>query len=474
MPYIDYFLTSDTDLTKDKLTESELTRSLTANLDLGKDNRTWSKSHLNALKLLLCNAVTHVNQDNNIYIYSRKKKTIPARFNPNEVGYRSLFYVIDKLVEAKILEGFIAQPRSKGNNPKQLSEFTVTQHFIDLAISLGINRQTVSTIAKFHVRLRDTLTDENLEFKDNEYTKHVEHQMSEYCYYLNAHNILLSTENYDLDTGKGITDYGLRGQPIHLYRNYRNYSDHKDYQEDLGKLFNDSGVDINFLLGGRSGGYWQGSKEQHTEDRDYILIDGKKTKKADFPCSHTNLCYREETGHWYQTETHEELLEEGRELEDAYVVAGVPRKISKHMMMLMLNCKGRRAVSNVFNSWIEQKNDDDSDNATDEQVALYNKHVKDKYTNVEIMKLLEAKHKPIKDYLYKGKLGGQIIQWVEANLMHHLAVYFQQAYNIPILTVYDELITWEEEQPMIKDFMFSTTDDELCSRLSLMKQIKNL
>jgi len=402
--------------------------------------------------------------------------------------------VIDKLVEAKILEGFIAPPRSKGNNPKQLSEFTITQHFIDLAISLGINRQTVSTIAKFHVRLRDTLTEQSLEFKHNEYTKHVEHQMSEYCYYLNAHNILLSTENYDLDTGEGITDYGLRGQPIHLYRNYKNYSEHKDYQEDIGKLFNDSGVDINFLFGGRSGGYWQGSKEQHTEDRDYILIDGRKTKKADFPCSHTNLCYREETGHWYQQETYEELKKEGREHEDAYVVGGeesfkytsypsglpkvykgeIPRTITKHMMMLMLNCKGRRAVSGVFNNWIGQKNDDDSKNASDEQVALYNKHVKDKFTNLEIMKLLEAKHKPIKDYLYKGKLGGQIIQWVEANLMHHLAVYFQQAYNFPVLTVYDELITWEEEQPMIKDFMFSTTDDELCSKLSLMKQIKNL
>ena len=60
------------------------------------------------------------------------------------------------------------------------------------------------------------------------------------------------------------------------------------------------------------------------------------------------------------------------------LVAGLPRKISKHMIMLMLNCKGRRAVSNVFNKWIEQKNDDDSDNATDELVTLYNKHVKDK------------------------------------------------------------------------------------------------
>ena len=125
------------------------------------------------------------------------------------IKYNSLFCVIDKLVDSEILEGFIAPPRSKSFNAKLLSEFTITQHSIDLAISLGINRKTVSTIAKFHVRLRDTLTDQNLEFEHNEYTKHIEHQMSEYCYYLNADNILLSTENFDLDTGEALTDCGL-------------------------------------------------------------------------------------------------------------------------------------------------------------------------------------------------------------------------------------------------------------------------
>ena len=468
MPYIDYFLTSDTELTKDKLSESELTRSLTTKLDLGSDNRTWNQEHLKALKLILCNIVTYLHDDKGVFLYSRNKKQVPHRFNPNDIRYSSLFFVIDKFVEAEILEGEIAPPRSKGVNPKRLSEFTVTQQVVDLAISLGISRLTVKTIDEFHVRLRDTETSESLEFKQNEYTLHIEALMVEYCEYLNQYNILLSTEEYDLDTGEGITDLGLRGQPIHLYRNYRNYTEHMSYKSDIDNLFIEMD-DPNFNFGGRSGGYWQGSKG---DDREYILIEGKKTKTADFPCSHINLCYVQETNEWYQQLTHKELVEEGREREDAYSV-GYPRPhrdLIKFMVMLMFNCKGRRAVSTVFGKWIRQENKD-KPNASDELVAEY---AKANYTPIELMDLIELKHHRIKDYFYKGKLAGQIIQWHEANIMHHLADYFQRTYDFVVLTVYDELIVPEEEQPMIKEFMFTTGHCELCDAMSLMSQIKNL
>ncbi|MFL2698009.1 MAG: hypothetical protein ACJ0F4_02265 [Gammaproteobacteria bacterium] len=512
MPYIDYYLTSDTDLTKAQLTESELTRSLTSKLDLGKDNRTWNKEHLKALKLLLCNAITYLNQDDNIFLYSRKKRTVPKRFNPSEVGYAPLFFVIDKLIEAEIIEGTRAEPRTLGYNPKLTSEFTITQHFVNLAISLGITNKTTKTIAKHHVRLRDTRQRTlELEFKDTEYTNHIENLMSRYCYYLNAHNIILSTENYELDTGEGIIDLGLRGQPIHLYRNYRNYKEDKNTRDEVSGLFIDM-EDANFNLGGRSGSYWQGSKQQHTEDRDFILIDGKKTKSADFPCSHLNLCYRQETNDWYQTETYKELKEEGREHEDAYVVgstesfkytsypSGLPkvyseeihRDLVKHMVMLMFNIKGRRAVSAVFNAWIERtktkrvairpkpksllkrtyKTVLDEDNIASKELSSIWKKLGIKA--IDVMNLIEKKHPTIKDYFYKGKIAGQIIQWHEANVMHHLADYFQQSYDFPVLTVFDEMIVPEEHQPMVKDFMFSTTHCEVCEKHNLMSQIKGL
>ena len=72
MPFIDYFLTTDTDLTKGMISEG-FPRELTPNLDLGKDNRTWNKTQLQALKLILCNIVDHGHDDNGVLLYSRDK-----------------------------------------------------------------------------------------------------------------------------------------------------------------------------------------------------------------------------------------------------------------------------------------------------------------------------------------------------------------------------------------------------------------
>ena len=52
MPFIDYYLTSDVEITKDKLSETELTREILKRVDLGSDNRTWNRKQLKALKLV--------------------------------------------------------------------------------------------------------------------------------------------------------------------------------------------------------------------------------------------------------------------------------------------------------------------------------------------------------------------------------------------------------------------------------------
>ena len=111
MPYIDYHLGTDIVLTKDDISNG-LPRELTPKLNLGKDNRTWKQTHLTALTLILCNLVTHHNEDDGKFLYSRKKRQIPKQFNPNGVSYSSLFFVIDALVEGKVLEGYIAPPRT--------------------------------------------------------------------------------------------------------------------------------------------------------------------------------------------------------------------------------------------------------------------------------------------------------------------------------------------------------------------------
>ena len=78
-------------------------------------------------------------------------------------------------------------------------------------------------------------------------------------------------------------------------------------------------------FGGRSGSFWQGARKEH---RPYLLINGGKTKTADFPACHINLCYYNEIGKWYQVETKDELMEAGRIEQDAYYLPDVDRDIT--------------------------------------------------------------------------------------------------------------------------------------------------
>ena len=465
MPYLDFHLTADeVELTKDKLKQAEQPL-LTPDLSLGQDKRTWNKKQLNTLKLLLSNAVKYGHRDRGVFLYSRKKENVPLMFNPSRVGFRSLHFVIEALAEARLIEHIPAPPRTLGTNPKRLSEFHITPQLIRFAKSLGITKESINETKKGHVRLRDKQTGQVLPHEWDDYTKHTEILMAGYCYYLNKHNILESTEAYE---EKGFKDWGVRGEPISLHRNYLNYAQQPWLAKDMEPL-EIKMADPSFCFGGRSGGYWQGSRRL---DRTDILIDGKKTKKADYPCSHINFCYRHLTGNWYQTETYQKLLEQGREAEDAYTYPKLHRDIVKAMMLRVFNCKSRQGVSRAFNSWLLQRNTDPTKNATDEQVQSYNEAG---YTNVQILDMIEEKHRPIKNYLFKGVLGGGIIMWHEANLMHHLAVYWQQTHGFPVLTVYDEFIVPEDEQPLVKEQMFNTsTACEVCDYYSLMDQIKNL
>ena len=488
MPTIDYFLSTNIHLTKEDISNG-YPRELTPTLELGNDNRTWNKDQLKALTLILCNLVTHHNEDDGIWIYSRGKDQVAKQFNPNEVKYSSLFAVIDKLQDAGILGGVKAEKRYLGFQGRRTSDFIVTQQALDFAYALGINRKTVKFLDGYHVRLRNNRK-QLLEYEQNPYTKHTEMLMSQYNHYLNQQSIMLKTND---EEGEGILEFGtnLKGQKIHLYRNYKNWSEIDSVAkafESLRPFIKLSNPD--FAFGGRSGGYWQNIWKH---DRPTVLINGNETGTADFPCSHINLCYKHETKDWYQLEPHSELLEQGRQDEDAYIVhPKLPRDIAKMMVQMMFNIKGRNAVSRTFNDWIYRRNTKqvpikpkpksllakthhtvlaEEGIASKELSALYKKSG---VQALELMNAIEEKHQPIKDYFYKGKLAGQIIQWEEANLIFNLAWEFCSVHDTPCLTVHDELIAEKKHIPMIREFMYSSGYSEICSKYSLMNRIKGM
>ena len=463
MPYIDYYLSTKIKLTKDSLSATELTSSLTSNLDLGKDKRTWNKKQLEALTLILCNLVKNHHLDNGVFLYSRKnRKNIPTSFNPQNIGNKPLFFVLDKLRRADLIEDITAPPRTTGFNPERLSEFHVTQEALDLAYSLGINRKTVDVLSSQHVSLRD-MRFNDLIYKPNAYTKYVEELMTRYCKHLNKQSIMLKTSD---SIGEGIIEYGSRfgGEKIHLYRRYKNWTDIEDLLPDINNL-NIKIPNKNFNIGGRSGGYWMDGLAGKKVNRPTLIINGKQTASVDFPCSHLNLCYKHETGSWYQQETYNELKAESREYEDGYIVSTkIDRALTKHMIQLMLNVKSKSAVSKIFNEWLLEEGNEEHN---------YNK-LNSGYETIEIQEEILKHHYKIKDYFYKGKIAGQVISWEEANLMFNIADQYIREHNITTLTVHDELIVQEEHQPLAREFMFSSGHNETCSKYSVMSMIKDL
>jgi hypothetical protein len=265
---------------------------------------------------------------------------------------------------------------------------------------------------------------------------------------------------------EGIISYGnkLDGEHIHLYRSFRKYTDDGDLLPQINNLKSKIG-NPNFNFYGRSGGYWMTSQVASKDDRETILINGKKTATADFPCSHINLCYRHETGDWLQRETYSELKEEGRELEDAYIVSSaVDRSVIKLLVMMMFNIKGKSSVSRKFNEALLE----------DQWADVRKKRMQCNYSNLQLMDLVLMKHNKIKDYFLKGKLAGGIIQFEEANLMFNIADQFIREHDITTLTVHDELIVQEKYHPMVKEFMYSSGSSEICSKFSLMHKIKHM
>jgi len=461
MPRLNYYYWTDVEITKDSLTATPLTSSITSNLDLGKDNRTWNKEQLKALTLILCNLVMHHYLDNGIFLYSRKKLTVDKQFNPNEIGYSSLFTVLDKLDRARILNDIPAPPRATGYNPKMLSEFHATKEVLHLAISLNIFPKTVYLLDSPHVSLRDR-SKKDITYKSNVYTKHIEELMRRYCKHLNKQNIAQMTDN----NPDNIIDFGswYGGIKIHLHRRYKNWTDVDKLLPDINKL-NSKMSNPNFNLGGRSGGLWMSGLAGKKDNRKTIHINGEETAIADFPCSHLNLCYKHETGSWYQQETYQELKAEGREYEDGYMVSTkLDRDLVKKMIQLMFNVKGRASVSRVFNKWLYEEGNGEH------RINKMNSG----YETIEIQEEIVKHHYKIKDYFYKGKIAGQVIQFEEANLMFHIADQFITGHDITTLTVHDELIVLKEHHAMVKDFMYTSGHCEVCNKYSLMSKIKDL
>ncbi len=412
MPYFNFYLDADLEIDKDQLhtASKEVSESL---LDDGVyiyDDLSSIKirSQLESLKLILCSLVKYPNQ---VILYSRQHtETLPKRYNPQQIGIKRIISVIDKLADAGYLKnktGDNAYKQKEDNSPALKSEMISTDGVIQLAEKLGIVPESISEDNHCHLMYRETLSNGGklIDFKETEYSDHIEKLMSEYCAFLNQHTII------NLKSGEHYVD-------IHLTRTYRNRKSK-----------------FPLLYGGRSGGYWHQERE--------ITIDGEATVELDYNASILNNLHKF---------LFDSYLNTGRE-EDLYHIEGVDRKLVKILITrCMINSNSRSESSARFTFFCD----------TDEYKNLKKES---KLTTSELVDAVEEKFAVLKDYFYRGKDRAEHYAWIDQNHLFFIA--HQASLNgICALTVHDSFIVKESDKDTMEMLMYSTAMPEIYKKMS--------
>ena len=74
--------------------------------------------------------------------------------------------------------------------------------------------------------------------------------------------------------------------------------------------------------------------------------------------------------------------------------------------------------------------------------------------------MIVERNKPIESCLMQGKAMGQHYQWLEANLVFHVA-HQLTLQGVPALTVHDELIVREQDASLAEMVMYGTWPEDL-------------
>ena len=64
-------------------------------LPIEEDGRAWNKRRLEAIKLVLVNAVLNQHKDEGVFLYSRMNVSIPDQFNPVGVKHGAIKSAVD-------------------------------------------------------------------------------------------------------------------------------------------------------------------------------------------------------------------------------------------------------------------------------------------------------------------------------------------------------------------------------------------
>jgi len=299
--------------------------------------------------------------------------------------------------------------------PALMSSFVASCELVEMAHRLIPPKQLFEA-QQPHIELKD-LKENLVNFEWNDYLSKIHFQMAEYCDYINKQFVVIR---------------GERLKDFHLVRKF------KDWDE--------SG---SFMFGGRA---WHPFMNMSGDERvKNITINGSSVVALDYEASEPNLLYLMMTG--------QRLSPDG----DAYAVEGLERKVVKRFMTLMLNTKEEYGAVSAMKNWLNE----------DERNVLPHRKSKEKADKVlveqaiqqhgsieKIIRMIVERNKPIESCLMQGKAMGQHYQWLEANLVFHVAHQLMLS-GVPALTVHDEFIVREQDAPFAEMVMYGTWPEGL-------------
>jgi hypothetical protein len=139
---------------------------------------------------------------------------------------------------------------------------------------------------------------------------------------------------------------------------------------------------------------------------------------------------------------------------DPYDVAGIGRAAVKQYLTIMANTPNKYAAAGAVSEWLRK-----GKKRIEAKPAAIAAEKKFGSKEAVINAILE-RNRPIANCLMKGKAMGQHYQWLEANLVFHVA-HQLSLMGIPALTVHDEFIVKEEDREVTEKLMYSLWPEDL-------------
>jgi len=389
---------------------------------LGDTIQLIRKEQRNALTLVVLNLV-YVRYAP-LSVPRARKRLGTKRHNPFGIGARSLATVLDKL----IAHGYITQVlgyKDLALNTGYNTVITAKSELVRSLIDHGIHKDLIdiSSHAEYLYLRNEKEIQGNKATKDftNSYRSNM--MTAE----LVSYNSLLSDTDIRVLADNDDAEIDLNSRMA-----VRKFTDFGMHEPDGSELF---------AFGGRMFGEWASlSKAQ----RQRIVLDGDQCVECDYPASHVNVMYKDETGDWHSEGDPYYLEINSRE---------IPRHIVKKLSSLMMFVSSKSSAARALQSAYIPRGQGIEDLEGNSHAEDYIRAV----DGVGIPSIIDAyldKHSVIAHLFLRDKMTGANIQYLESELVMDV-VNKLTAQRIPCLTIYDSFIVPETHEGTLRALMAS-------------------